>query len=724
MNSSPNDNDIVNTTPAGNIIAANAIGQEVVTNETSDEYELLHYQDDTVAMDEAVAATAAAAAAAAVPIPVPIQTHATTTTLSTPSDNHEYTPYNSMLINNNEYIQQAEFQPLSGSAVYIITNTSKNDKVGNVRTLQLMEERESIGCGIECLGGRWVARLDQEDGMRTMNNMMMAGSITHAIWIPGEEEEYDARGKKKKKKKSNQLSHLSNEALVKLSTCQTMNIPIVKPSWLLSIGELSPGQHWSEVDLGEHTPSILHVLEQMNSSWDGAVSRSKKEHNPVNHSIRNSVESNQSNGSDNSRRDAASSLSASICDTFQSLTEENPELMEEEALKRACELSMLDFAIVHHTKSPQRPSSQRGYTTLPNNDGEKGSSSGESCPHYMVLQIEQTATPDEIKAAYRRRALETHPDKGGKPGEFEAVARAYRILLNASNNSDNNNMLSADSTFDVAVSLKSTSHWDSELKEHRLLVREMYQNHGQDLDANIDKQNFILGGLGLQYREAGTKTRNEKNELIRNSCFYLSLACSYLGGIGALTASADEESSDVEMEDASGVGSDEDENSDYDMALLRDADGALIMETALTLKRTIEAAVLSAHPEWAAKGMVGEEVQAFSDFLVYTLESQTIISEWAVVVFDTSSGFVDVYRGKNYKDEACADESSVGGEGGGSTVTETYAASNTLTLRYTPGHYQPLVAAASDSVRPSLKKIIKALDEVGVLYVVTDGAAD
>ena len=113
----------------------------------------------------------------------------------------------------------------------------------------------------------------------------------------------------------------------------------------------------------------------------------------------------------------------------------------------------------------------------------------------------------------------------------------------------------------------------------------------------------------------------------------------------------------------------------------------------------------------AAQGKVGEEVQAFSDFLVYTLDSQTIVSDWAVVVFDTSSGFVDVYKGQNYKDEQ------------EDTANELFAASNTLTLQFTPGHYQPLVMAGADSVRPSLKKIVSVLDYCSVLYVLTDGAA-
>ena len=43
------------------------------------------------------------------------------------------------------------------------------------------------------------------------------------------------------------------------------------------------------------------------------------------------------------------------------------------------------------------------------------------------------------------------------------------------------------------------------------------------------------------------------------------------------------------------------------------------MRMALALKRTIEASVVLAHPEWMENGFAGEEVQAFSDFLVYAL---------------------------------------------------------------------------------------------------------
>lgn len=97
---------------------------------------------------------------------------------------------------------------------------------------------------------------------------------------------------------------------------------------------------------------------------------------------------------------------------------------------------------------------------------------------------------------------------------------------------------------------------------------------------------------------------------------------------------------------------------------------------------------------------------AFSDFLVYTLESQTIINDWAIVVFDTCSGFCDIYKGKGYTEPEGA---------------QAYAASNTLTIQYLSGHYQPLISTSSQSSRPSLACILSALDEFGVLYVVTDG---
>ena len=542
-------------------------------------------------------------------------------------------------------IVQADFLPLAGASGAIITNTTKRD-IGESNNTYVNERHlgEFHGGTIKNFGGR------------VFFDELNDSSITHAIWISADDD------------KLNDISQLSNETIAKLHSCLANSIPIVTPLWLTKISDLVPGQHWSEVNVENYEPAIVKLLAKV-----------VNDDNMCNVEVPNTRQTKGISGSE-SRRDSSATMSASIGETFRTLVSENPEMMEEESIRRAMELSMLDFAIVRHTEE-----TSNSHANL--REKKKDSSMAGKLPH-EILGVAADATKEEIKSAYRRRALETHPDKNGRPGDFEAVAAAYRVLLNP------NYDTSLSPTFDTSEgqALKSAGHWDNELKDHRNLVRELYQNHSENIDANIQRQSFTLERLGLRFKEAGSRIRDEKGNLISNACFYISLASSYLSGIGALSVWNDDSIAD-----------------NPDNSLLKEADDELIKETALQLKRTIEAAVLSSHPEWAARGMVGEEVQAFSDFLVYILESKTIISDWAVVVFDTASGFVDVYKGINYQDEAELGDSSL--------------SSNTLTIQYVPGHYQPLVVESDKHDRPSLKQILSVLDESGVLYVVTDGSA-
>ena len=49
--------------------------------------------------------------------------------------------------------------------------------------------------------------------------------------------------------------------------------------------------------------------------------------------------------------------------------------------------------------------------------------------HYQTLGVDREATPDAIKAAFRRRAKSAHPDReGGSASEMAAVNRAYEVL--------------------------------------------------------------------------------------------------------------------------------------------------------------------------------------------------------------------------------------------------------------------------------------------------------
>jgi len=48
---------------------------------------------------------------------------------------------------------------------------------------------------------------------------------------------------------------------------------------------------------------------------------------------------------------------------------------------------------------------------------------------YEILGVDKDADEDEIKRAFRKKALETHPDRGGKKEDFVKVREAYECLI-------------------------------------------------------------------------------------------------------------------------------------------------------------------------------------------------------------------------------------------------------------------------------------------------------
>src|SRR5579863_3452452 len=52
--------------------------------------------------------------------------------------------------------------------------------------------------------------------------------------------------------------------------------------------------------------------------------------------------------------------------------------------------------------------------------------------YYEVLGVSKGASPDEIKKAYRRLAVQHHPDRGGDETKFKAVSESYEVLKDPS----------------------------------------------------------------------------------------------------------------------------------------------------------------------------------------------------------------------------------------------------------------------------------------------------
>lgn len=271
-----------------------------------------------------------------------------------------------------------------------------------------------------------------------------------------------------------------------------------------------------------------------------------------------------------------------------------------------------------------------------------------------LLELAPEASDAQVMSAYRRKALAAHPDKDGDAQRFRQIQWAKELLLRETPRSP---------TEPRRALVNHAPGKEVELKDHRALVRAKFEEDGVDLAGCVARQSRALEALGLRTREVGSTNKDEKGKLMYNQCFYLSLACSYLGG-----------TADAAKDD--------------------------IQETALQLKRVIEAAVLATHPDWAGN-RVGEDVQAFSDFLFFVLGSHALLSEFSVAVCDSCSGFVEFYTGRAFPEAGREEEQR----------------SNFLTILYVPGHYQALVATGR---RPTLAEFERSLEAYGVRYVQTN----
>jgi len=461
-----------------------------------------------------------------------------------------------------------------------------------------------------------------------------------------------------------------------LAICEALDVAIVDASWLDRVSSLPDADHWSTIQQLTHTtekdaPAASGsgtTSSSSSSSTSGvqvpppSLQRSQQRRKPPAPPAHPPPPPPPPSTKTVRRKDTSASLRDSIMETWSYFVKEHPDVVEEDQVRRAMELSMLDCALT--VREPSLPAAAGGWFS-----GWRTSSDDPRA----VLGVSERAGVSEITAAYRRRAREAHPDKGGDAATFARLARAYRTLLGKGDEGDDD----PDSQRGAPLWIgKTTAQRDDELRDHRGLVDELFVRHGVDLDANVERQQRALEAIGLRAVEAGATNVNERNEPISNSCFYLSLASSYLDGFDGKTEKQGEAKTTEETN---------------------------VKSTALRFKRLVESAVVRSHPDWASQGIVGENVQAFSDFLYYSLDSPTVIADLAVAVFDSTSGFVEIYKGVRYDGRDLHDQKA-----------------NLITIRHLPGHYQPLLPRDLYE-RPSLAQLIDQLTANDVLFTVTDG---
>lgn len=121
---------------------------------------------------------------------------------------------------------------------------------------------------------------------------------------------------------------------------------------------------------------------------------------------------------------------------------------------------------------------------------------------YDILNIAPDASPEEIDSAYRRKALQTHPDRSGSETAFQAVQQAFDVL------SDPQRRQRYDETgdFDDGIERDKVS---GILAHHLGLVVQVVVNNGRDVAAND-----LVEGMVHSLRAAIKELEGEKKPYV------------------------------------------------------------------------------------------------------------------------------------------------------------------------------------------------------------------
>lgn len=102
--------------------------------------------------------------------------------------------------------------------------------------------------------------------------------------------------------------------------------------------------------------------------------------------------------------------------------------------------------------------------------------------YYEILGIDKTSSKDEIKQAFRKLAIENHPDKGGEKEKFQEIQEAYEILGNEEKRRNyDNGMNGRSSNFDFFFN-------NFHQRQHNQTIKK--QNHYYNCEINLEDVHF------------------------------------------------------------------------------------------------------------------------------------------------------------------------------------------------------------------------------------------
>ncbi|KAL0225801.1 hypothetical protein P9112_013125 [Eukaryota sp. TZLM1-RC] len=125
--------------------------------------------------------------------------------------------------------------------------------------------------------------------------------------------------------------------------------------------------------------------------------------------------------------------------------------------------------------------------------------------YYEVLGVAESATKKQIRVAYLKLAVETHPDKSSSPDaakEFQDLGKVYKCLSDAESRAfydstkQDNDManwddMSDDQKFDAVMTLFNTSRFDEQDIAAHVLAEEQERTSSHSGLTEFEKQEVI-----------------------------------------------------------------------------------------------------------------------------------------------------------------------------------------------------------------------------------------